>query len=116
MGVGRHWKRIVAGTAVCLVGGCTTYVQPVTCEEGATNCNQDRDVKFCEYEAIEVAGTNCGDLGLAPGKRFCILDPIIGSYPCMSSTYQAKNCSVTLSRQLWDGRECSTGAPVFARR
>jgi hypothetical protein len=94
---------------------CTTTIQPVQCQGGPYRCNVgSRDVKFCEDEAITLAGANCAALGLAPSKHFCIVKPEDAS--CADARYELRglDCQVSEYRAVREWRECSEGTPTFA--
>jgi hypothetical protein len=96
--------------------GCTTIIQPVTCEGGPYRCSPDsRDVKFCENEAIEVEGADCAALGIAPSKPFCVVTP--SHTRCVDTNYEVKDrdCKVLKYRTSREWRVCSPGTPTFAR-
>jgi hypothetical protein len=97
------------------LAGCTTTIQPITCKGGPYRCNEDsRDVKFCEREAIAVAGRDCADVGLAPSKHFCIVKR--EDEACSDEQYELKrrDCKVQEYRAVREWRECSPGTPTFA--
>ncbi len=96
------------------LAGCTTTVQPITCQGGPYRCNEGRDMKFCEDEAIVVAGADCAALGIAPSKHFCIVkreDEV-----CADTHYALKgrDCRVEDYRAVREWRECAPGTPMFA--
>ncbi len=95
--------------------GCTTSIQPVRCQGGPYRCSEEaRDVKFCEDEAIAVEGADCGDLGLAPSKLFCIVKP--QDETCSDTHYEVKDrdCKVRQYRAVREWRNCSAETPTFA--
>jgi hypothetical protein len=97
------------------LAGCTTSIQPVTCEGGPYRCHPDSlDVKFCENEAITVDGADCASLGLAASKPFCVVVPSHST--CIETHYEVKgrDCSVREYRAVREWRECSAGTPTFA--
>jgi hypothetical protein len=71
-------------------------------------------VKFCEYEALAVDGSDCPALGLIASKRFCIVTPEYA--PCVETRYEVADrvCRVLDQHPLGEWRECSQGAPTFS--
>jgi len=100
-------------TALLLVtlSSCTTAIQPVKCEGGPFRCNERADVKFCEYQAVAVQGTDCADVGLVESKNFCV----VTKARCVDTSYSVKgrDCRVLEYRAVRQWRECSQGTPTF---
>jgi hypothetical protein len=111
----RVLRAVLLLVAAAWSAGCTTSVQPVQCQGGPYRCNVGfRDVKFCEDEAVAVAGAGCTALGLAPSRHFCIVKPEDAS--CADTRYELKglDCQVSEYRPVREWRECSEGTPTFA--
>jgi hypothetical protein len=102
-----------AMVAATLLASCTTFIQPVRCEGGDYRCNEQSDVKFCEYQAVRVEGADCAAMGLAASKNFCV----VTHTACVDTAYEvkARTCRVIQYRPLREWRECSPGTPTFAR-
>jgi hypothetical protein len=101
-------------TALSLAG-CTTTIHPIQCKGGPYRCGEDsRDVKFCEDEAVVVAGRDCAEMGIKPSKRFCIVKR--EDETCSDKQYELKgrDCTVKEYRAVRQWRECSPGTPTFA--
>jgi hypothetical protein len=101
--------------AALSLSGCTTTIQPVRCQGGPYRCSEgSRDVKFCENEVIASEGADCGDLGLAASKHFCIVKREDDT--CADNRYELKGraCTVRQYRAVREWRECSAGTPTFA--
>jgi hypothetical protein len=97
------------------LAGCTTSIQPVTCEGGPYRCRQDtRDVKFCENVAISVEGAGCAALGITPSSPFCVVTP--AHTRCVDTNYEVagRDCKVLEYRTVREWRACSPGTPTFA--
>jgi hypothetical protein len=95
--------------------GCTTTIHPIKCQGGPYRCYEDsRDVKFCEHEAVVVAGRDCADLGIGPSKHFCIVKR--EDETCSDAEYElnGRDCKVQQYRAVRQWRECSPGTPTFA--
>ena len=100
---------VVAGAT--LASSCTTSLRLVKCEGGPYRCGDEQDVKFCEFEATAVEGAGCGEVGVASGKRFCV----VAHDGCASTQYAVKDgdCSIREFRAIREWRECSPGVPTF---
>jgi hypothetical protein len=106
---------ILARSAAAVVPSRTTYVQPTLCDPGATACAGIHDARFCEYVAVSVEGADCGAIGLAQSKPFCVV-----TTPCIDTNYAVKDrdCKVLRYQAVRDGMraECAPGAPTFVTR
>jgi hypothetical protein len=86
-----------------LLPSCTTYLQSVKCAGPPFTCNERSDVKFCEYQAVALEGTDCESAGLAPSKDFCV----VTATACVDTTYalRDRDCKVLDYRAgPWPGR------------
>lgn len=101
--------------AVAVVAGCTTHIQPTTCEPGSTACGGIHDARFCEYVATVVEGADCGSLGIAESRPFCVV-----TTRCNDTDYAVKDrdCRVLRYQAVRDGyrNECTPGTPMFVSR
>ncbi len=106
-------RTIAALVAGAWLTSCTTSLTPVACSGGAYTCNERTDVRFCEREAIEVQGTDCPSVRLAPGQRFCVV--VSSASKCASTAYevQGMRCKIQSYRAVQEGGECSVGTPTF---
>jgi hypothetical protein len=95
--------------------GCTTYVQPTTCDPGSTACGGVHDARFCEYVVVSLEGAECASLGLAESKHFCVV-----TTQCIDTNYavQDRDCKVLRYQTVRDSMraECAPGTPTFVRR
>lgn len=100
---------VLAGAAT--LPSCTTYIRPVKCEGPPFTCNERTDVKFCEYEAVALAGADCADVGLVASKSFCV----VTASACVDTTYAVKDrdCKVREYRAVREWRACPPGTPTF---
>jgi len=102
--------------ATLIASGCTTLVQPTTCEPGATTCGGIHDARFCEHVATELEGRDCAALGLAPSGHFCV----VTTTGCRETTYAVReqDCRVLRYETVRDAMqaECPPGAPTFVNR
>jgi hypothetical protein len=112
-------KRRVAGlVAITLaaVTGCVTYIEPTSCEPGATACAGIHDARFCEYLATQVEGSACARLGIVETRPFCV----VSTGSCVETNYALKDqdCRVLRYEAVRDAMraECPTGAPTFVKR
>ena len=106
--------RAIAALVVSVwLTSCTTSLTPVACRGGPYACNERRDVRFCEREAIEVQGADCPSARLAPGQRFCVV--VSSASHCASTAYEVRgvSCKVVGYRPVQEGAECSPGTPTF---
>lgn len=94
-----------------LLPSCTTYVQPVTCEGPPFTCNERTDVKFCQYEALRLEGSDCAAAGLVASREFCV----VTATGCVDTTYAVKDrdCRVLEYRAVRTWRVCPAGTPTF---
>jgi len=99
---------VAAGTTSLF--SCTTYVRPIACEGARYRCGEHHDIRFCEYVAVQVEGTDCADLGIIRNKRFCVV-----AQKCINTDYATKDrdCRVLRYEAVQDGSECSPGTPTF---
>jgi hypothetical protein len=98
---------------VAVVTGCTSYIQPTTCESGSTSCSGIHDARFCEFVATGVEGTACAALGLVEAKPFCV----VTTSACIETSYAVKDqdCKVLHYETVRNSTraECPSGAPMF---
>ena len=102
--------------ALLALPGCTTFVQPTSCEAKATRCAGIHDARFCDIVATAVEGADCAGLGLVPSQHICI----VTRSACTHTDYAVKDRDCRMLRyeavrSSWDN-ECPAGAPVFVTR
>jgi hypothetical protein len=108
----RGVARGLALLALCgAVSSCFTNIRPVQCAGQRYRCNEHHDVKFCEYEVLDIAGPDCASVGLATSKHFCVADR--GS--CIHTHFMLKDrqCDVVSYRNLGEWSECPAEVPIF---
>jgi hypothetical protein len=98
-------------TLIAIVSSCVTNLRPVQCAGQRYRCNEHHDVKFCEYEVVDIAGPDCASLGLATSKHFCVAEPA----RCVQTHFELKGlqCDVVSYRGLGEWSECPAGVPIF---
>jgi len=105
--------RIVGLVLPVLVGSCTVFVTPTTCERGSTSCAGIHDARFCEYVALSVEGADCAALGIAESRPFAI----VSARACGATQYAVKDhdCRVLRQRPVLDGIRADSplGTPMF---
>jgi hypothetical protein len=94
-----------------LLSSCTTYVQPVKCEGPPFSCNERTDVKFCQYRAVALEGSECAAVGLVASRDFCV----VTATACVDTTYAVKDrdCKVLEYTAVRAWRMCPAGTPTF---
>jgi hypothetical protein len=111
-----------------LLSGCTTFLEPTTCERapmqpsglrqhGTAACGGIHDARFCDYVAIAVEGADCNALGVIESKHFCV----VTRGACIDTNYSVngRDCKVVRYKKVSDStfsEECATGAPFFVNR
>jgi len=109
-------KAVAALVAGLCAWNCTTYVQPTLCKPGDTWCGGIHDATFCDYVAVEVAGSECATLGLVPAKHFCV----VTAAPCTGTHYAVKDRDCTIASYQSVGEsprnDCGEGTPMFINR
>ena len=113
--------------ATLALSGCTTYLQPTTCDrlprsptgpqQGTTACGGIHDARFCDYVAVAVEGADCAPLGIVETKHFCV----VTHAACIDTHYAVKdhNCRVAHYEKVHDSpfaEECPSDAPTFVNR
>jgi hypothetical protein len=111
---GLRWNALVAAGAllVAALSSCVTYIRPVECQgDRRFRCNEHHDIKYCEYEALDVAGPDCDGLGIATSRHFCVVD----TGTCVRTHFAVKDrrCDVISHRNLGQWSECPSGVPTF---
>jgi hypothetical protein len=74
-------------SAAIATASCTTFVEPITCEQGSTACGGVHDARFCDYVAVAVEGADCTALSVVPTKHFCV----VTTGACIDTNYTVRD-------------------------
>jgi hypothetical protein len=109
--LGRTLAAMLLAAAVWLPS-CTTFVEPVQCQGPPFSCNERSDVKFCQYTAVAVEGTDCANVGMVASKDFCV----VTATACVDTSYAVKgrDCRVLEYHAVRAWRQCPVGTPTFS--